>query len=236
MFVSNLLSHSFEQQYHNGSILWSDEEDDEHNQSFLPIGLPPTQHRLTTPVTTSTAPVHIEDPSTNQEQQDDIDVVHIRPLNNLSAFNFDCQQMNEERLNETLSPKPTTRRNIFSTEPITDHRYQQRSLSPENHHKKSSSSSTATIERQSLSSSSSSSSSSSPSPPPQPLQSFTSDTSVIDTNWIEQERRRDAQTHSVPPSTLHDRTTTRQVRLFCSFKYKIEFRIFVFSHQVVVHI
>ncbi len=130
--------------------------------------------------------------------------------------------MNEERLNETLSPKPITRRNIFSTEPITNHRYQQRSLSPEDQHKKSSSSSTATIERQSLSSSSSSSSSS-PSPPPQPLQSFTSDTSVIDTNWIEQQRQRDAQTRSVPPSTLHDRTITRQVELFYCLKYEIEF-------------
>jgi hypothetical protein len=149
--------------------------------------------------------MHIEEISTNYEQQDDIDVVHIRPLNNLSAFNFDCQQMNEERLNETLSPKPITRRNIFSTEPITNNRYQQLSLSSEDQHKKSSSSSTVTIERQSLSSSSSSS----PSPPPQPLQSFTSDTSVIDSNWIEQQR-----THSVPPTTVYDRAITRQVCLF----------------------
>ncbi|CAF0945158.1 unnamed protein product [Adineta steineri] len=49
-------------------------------------------------------------------QQDDIDIVNIRPLNNLSAFNFDCQQMNAERLH--TSSKTTgaayTHRNIFS--------------------------------------------------------------------------------------------------------------------------
>ncbi len=129
--------------------------------------------------------------------------------------------MNEERLNETLSPKPITRRNIFSTEPIIDNRHQQTSFSSKNQNKKSSSS-TVTIERQSLSSSpsSSSSSSSSSSPSrPQPLQSFTSDTSVIDTNWIEQQRIRDANTHSVPPSTLHDRSITRQVYFYLFIKY-----------------
>ncbi len=128
--------------------------------------------------------------------------------------------MNEERLNETLSPKPITRRNIFSTEPIIDNRHQQTSFSSKNQNKKSSSS-TVTIERQSLSSSpssSSTSSSSSPSPP-QPLQSFTSDTSVIDTNWIEQQRIHDANTHSVPPSILHDRSITRQVYLYLFIKY-----------------
>ena len=153
--------------------------------------------------------MHIEETTTNGEQQDDINVVHIRPLNNLSAFNFDCQQMNEERLNETLSPKPVTRRNIFRTEPMmVENRYERRSSSSTEPTKKSSSSSTATTERQSLSSSSSS-----PSPPPvpQPLQSFTSDTSIIDTNWIEQQRARDAQTRSVPPSTFDGRSITRQV-------------------------
>jgi len=123
--------------------------------------------------------------------------------------------MNEERLNETLSPKPTTRRNIFSTEQITDNRHQQIFLSSKDQNKKSSSSSTVTIERQSLLSSPSSSSSSSSSPsPPQPLQSFTSDTSVIDTNWMEQQRTRDTNTHSVPPSTLYDRSIARQVYFY----------------------
>jgi len=211
-------SNSYEQQHRNDSILWSDEEDNEHNQSFLPIGLPPTQHRLIIPVTVSPPPpIHIEEISTNREQQDDIDVVHIRPLNNLSAFNFDCQQMNEERLNETLSPKPLlTRRNIFSTKPITDNRHQQIALSSEDQNKKSSLS-TVTIERQSLSSSPSSSSSSSRSrsrSPPQPIQSSTSDTSVIDTNWIEQQRLHDTNTYTVLPSTHYDRSITRQVNLF----------------------
>jgi hypothetical protein len=85
---------SFEQKYQNDSIIWSDEEDDEHNQSFLPIGLPPIHHRSIIPTTIS-PPSHIEHNSTYQEQQDDID---IRPLNNLSTFNFDCQQMNAERI------------------------------------------------------------------------------------------------------------------------------------------
>ena len=130
--------------------------------------------------------------------------------------------MNEERLNETLSPKPMIRRNIFSTEPVNNHQHQQRSLSSVDQYEGSSSASTATVQRQSLSSSSSSSSSSSPSqsPPPQPLQSFTSDTSVIDANWIEQQRQRDAQTRSVPPSTLHYGAMTRQVSGFVVLNMK----------------
>ncbi|CAF4338586.1 unnamed protein product, partial [Rotaria sp. Silwood2] len=83
-------------------IIWSDEEDDEHDQSFLPIGLPPIHHRSIIPTFVS-SPLHIEENSNHQEQQDDIDIVHIRPLNNLSAFNFDCQQMNSERLNGSLT-------------------------------------------------------------------------------------------------------------------------------------
>jgi hypothetical protein len=124
--------------------------------------------------------------------------------------------MNEERLNETLSPKPLlTRRNIFSTKPITDNRHQQIALSSEDQNKKSSLS-TVTIERQSLSSSpaSSASSSSRSRSPPQPIQSSTSDTSVIDTNWIEQQRLHDTNTYTVLPSTHYDRSITRQVNLF----------------------
>ena len=65
-------------------------------------------------------PIHMEETSTHREHQDDIDVVQIRPLNNISAFNFDCQQMHADRLNDHLSPLPKTRRNIFSIQPITD--------------------------------------------------------------------------------------------------------------------
>ncbi|CAF0800277.1 unnamed protein product [Rotaria sp. Silwood1] len=96
------MNNSFEQQHPNDSIIWSDEEDDEQDQSFLPIGLPPTHHRSIIPAVVS-SPLHVEENSINQEQQDDIDIVHIRPLNNLSAFNFDCQQMNAERLNGSLT-------------------------------------------------------------------------------------------------------------------------------------
>ena len=155
--------------------------------------------------------MYIEQTSTHEEQQDEIDVVRIRPLNNLSAFNFDCQQMNAERLNENLSPKPTTRRTIFASKPITDDRHQQIPSSSENHLKNSSP--TVTIERQSFSSSSSSSPSSSPSPP-QPQQSFTSDTSIIDRNWLEQQRIHDVNTHNIPPPILSDRSTTNRVYLF----------------------
>ncbi|CAF1190222.1 unnamed protein product [Rotaria sordida] len=96
------INNSFEQQHLNDSIIWSDEENDEHDQSFLPIGLPPIHHRSIIPTVVS-SPLHVEENSTHQEQQDDIDIVHIRPLNNLSAFNFDCQQMNAERLNGSLT-------------------------------------------------------------------------------------------------------------------------------------
>jgi hypothetical protein len=56
---------------------------------------------------------------THEEQEDDIDIVHIRPLNNLSPFNFDYQQMNASRHNNihtdlshrnTYSPEITTNR------------------------------------------------------------------------------------------------------------------------------
>ena len=92
-------SNSFEHEYPNDSIIWSDEEDNEHNQSFLPIGVPLNHHRSLIPTTVSPSSLHFEENSTRHEQQDDINIVHIRPLNNLSAFNFDCQQLNAERLN-----------------------------------------------------------------------------------------------------------------------------------------
>jgi hypothetical protein len=87
-------SNSFGQEHQNESIIWSDEEDNEHNQSFLRIGLPPSHYRSILPTTISSP--------TYGEQQDDIEIVHIRPLNNLSAFNFDCQQMNTERLHSKI--------------------------------------------------------------------------------------------------------------------------------------
>ena len=103
-FYLKINSNSFEQYQHlNDSIIWSDDEDDEHDQSFLPIGLPPTHHR-SIKATSVKSPLHAEDKSTtHDEQQDDIDIIHIRPLNNLSAFNFDCQQMNAERLTGSKS-------------------------------------------------------------------------------------------------------------------------------------
>ncbi|CAF3575312.1 unnamed protein product [Rotaria sordida] len=209
------ITNSFEQQHHNGSIVWSDEEDNEHDQSFLPIGLPPNHHRLMTPVTVTQSPsppppppIQTEETSTHREQQDNIDVVQIRPLNNISAFNFDCQQMNADRLNGNLSPKPIARRNIFSTEPITDDQQQQKQISSSftDQHKKSSP--TLSIKRQSFSPSSSSSSS--PPPPAQTQQSFTSDTSIIDRNWLEQQRIRVTNTHCIVPSTCHDHSNTKQ--------------------------
>jgi len=108
-----------QQQQQNASIIWSDEEDNDHdeqNQSFLPIGLPPTQHRLLahateSPISSPSPPPPLPTISASYEETPEVDVVHIRPLNNLSAFNFDCQQ-----LNESFSPQVSVRRTIFSEE------------------------------------------------------------------------------------------------------------------------
>jgi hypothetical protein len=81
--------HSLKQQH---SIIWSD-EDDEHNQNLLPI------NHLPIPRRSVSSSFHLEDNSTYREEQNDVDIVHIHPLNNLSAFNFDRQQMNAERIN-----------------------------------------------------------------------------------------------------------------------------------------
>jgi hypothetical protein len=81
--------HSLKQQH---SIIWSD-EDDEHNQNLLPI------NHLPIPRRSVSSSFHLEDNSTYREEQNDVDIVHIHPLNNLSAFNFDRQQMNSERIN-----------------------------------------------------------------------------------------------------------------------------------------
>ena len=52
----------------------------------------------------------------DQEPQNETDVIHMRPLNNLSAFGFNCEQMNADRLNDSSFRIPTVRRNIFSAE------------------------------------------------------------------------------------------------------------------------
>ena len=244
----DLFSHAFDQQHQNCSILWSDEEDnDDHNQTFLPIGLPPTQHRTTTAAITSPRPpspprsMQTEEVVPHDEQLDDTDVVHIRPLNNLSAFNFDCQQMNAERLNDTLSPKPTPRRTIFSTHASVDDQYQQISSLASSEHQLKPSSPEVFVERRSFSSSSSSSSSSATAPAsPKPQQSFTSDTSVIEKNWLEQQRQQDTNTLIIPPLSLpSDRSATNRViisdhcRNFVQ-KFSLSF-VFFSSHQVAVH-
>lgn len=159
----------------NHSIMWSEDDDEPNdpNESFLPIGLPPIQHRPL--VTTSTSPLPVEErekPTTTttfpSEPVEEIDVVHLRPLNNLSAFNFDCEQMNAAQ----PSPPATSsaRRTIFPTDEPPKER----------------------------------SSSSASSPLPGTLrQSFTSDTSVIDRQWLDQQKERER----VPSATV------RQVNL-----------------------
>lgn len=137
------------------SIIWSDDDHDEHNESFLPIGLPPIQHRpLVT--TTSTSPIRIEENPPIDEIESDF--VHPRPLNNLSAFDFDCQQMN------AAQPSPPTastsaRRTIFSP----DEQKRDRSSSSS-----ASSPLAATVQ-----------------------QSFASDSSVIDRQWLEEQKQRE---------------------------------------------
>ena len=187
-FSAMISSGSFNdhQQVH-ASIVWSDDDEDEHNQSFLPIGLPPTHHRSL--ISTALSPRHHQDTSVHREQPDHIDVVRIRPLNNLSAFNFDYQQLNESH----TSPETSARRTIFSTEldqaPALS-REQPRILPPHPPSSQSSVSSTPVVQ-----------------------QSFTSDTSVIDSHWLrEQQRLRDLDEYRVPsPTTLFDRSGANQV-------------------------
>jgi hypothetical protein len=183
--------------------------------------LPPIQIRpieSTTVIPSKTEPDHTEAISTHRDVTDDIDVVHIRPLNNLSAFNFDCQQMNADRLNEyEPSPASIARRTIFSsgTSPIDQRRpplatpivigSDRTAHLPTHIHAHSSSSSTSSRSSLSL-------------VPVQ--QSFTSDTSVIDSHWLQQQQQqrgpRDTGTFSVPPVETHvDRAVARQVRI-CS--------------------
>jgi hypothetical protein len=156
--------------------------------------------------------MRIEEATTHDEHTDENDVVHIRPLNNLSAFNFDCQQMNAERFNENSSPQFTTRRNIFPTQATTDDRHQQISSLASSEYQLKQSSPTVIVERRSLTSSSSSSRTPPASASPKPQQSFTSDSSVIDSNWLEQQRQRDAHAQQIPPLSLpSDRSTTNRV-------------------------
>ncbi|CAF0929940.1 unnamed protein product, partial [Didymodactylos carnosus] len=124
---------------HNGRLnqtSWTDNEndDDPNNQTYWPIGVPPNRIK--------TAPTHIEQqasrsiitlspPKQNKiydndgtggggDEKDD-DVVSIRPLNDLSAFNFDWNQMNAQRLNDDFSPYESdhirTRARVTDTSP-----------------------------------------------------------------------------------------------------------------------
>ena len=194
---------------HSHSSEHSSDEDDAHNQSFLPIGLPPMHHRT----------VRSPPPSMPDESTDDVDVVHIRPLNNLSAFNFDCQQMNAERLNDAeASPRATARRTIFTPEGLhepTAVSFTSTVASPEDQRARRS----TTVMAEHPSSSSSSSASSSPRQPlhsaVQPQHSFTSDSSVIDSHWLhQQQQQRTFETlpyHGHPPPALSDHSVERQV-------------------------
>jgi hypothetical protein len=127
--------------------------------------------------------------------------------------------MNAERLHGNshieTSPKPIARRNIFST--VTEHQNQQTASSSSSDDQRKRSAPIVMTKHQSISSSSSSSSS------PQPRQSFTSDTSVIDTHWLQKQRIRDANTQSVPPPTYNDRSTIKQVYLFICHIFKTQF-------------
>ena len=150
-------------------------------------------------------------PSMPIEPTDDADVVHIRPLNNLSAFNFDCQQMNAERLHDAeASPRATARRTIFPIESPhhqTAVSFTSTVASPDDQRGRPSA--TVTVEHRS--SSSSSSASSSPRRPShstvQPQHSFTSDSSVIDSHWLQQQQR----THETLPHHGQPPSAERQV-------------------------
>ena len=242
---------SFEQQYYNDLIHASNEEIHGTNHNLLPIGLPPTHHHAMTDVTNIPSlpspsppppppplPIQTEENSTHQEQLDERDIVHIRPLNNLSAFNFDRQQMNEERFNDHLSPKPTIRRNIFATQARTDDQ-QDQELSSSFTERLKRSSPMVTVERQSFSSSTSSPSPAPVPAPPQVRQSLNSDTSIIGKDWLEQQRTTNATKHRISSSTFHERSETKQVDFIfrlCETFNKVLLLVFIFSHQSVVHI
>ncbi|CAM4925264.1 unnamed protein product [Rotaria socialis] len=214
--ITEHMTESHEEQHQNDSVASSDEEDNNHDQINPSYDLPPTNHRAITPatVTQSLPPpiLDVDETSTHREEQNGIGIEQSCPSNKTMPFPIDSQEMNSERLNDNLSPKSDVRRNIFSTESTNDNQQQplprEISSSWTNQHKTSPS-----IERQSLSSSSSSSSSRSTSPerPTQIQESFTSDTSVIGKNWLEQQRKHDANAHKVLPSTLNDHSNTKQL-------------------------
>ena len=204
-------SHSSEHLYQHASVsVHSSDEDDAHNQSFLPIGLPPMHHRTLRSARSPPTSMPVE-------PTDDADVVHIRPLNNLSAFNFDCQQMNAERLNDAeASPRASARRTIFPTgspHHPTAVSFTSTVASPDDQRRRPSPAAIA----EHPSRSSSSSASSSPRQPSHsvvhPQHSFTSDSSVIDSHWLQQHRARETLPHhGQPPPALSDRSAERQVR------------------------
>ncbi|CAF4428881.1 unnamed protein product, partial [Rotaria magnacalcarata] len=216
------INESYEEQHQNDSIALPDEEGNNHDRIDPSNGLPPTNHRVMTPatVTQSLLPppppppiLDVDETSTHREEQNGIDIEQSYPSHKTMPFHIDSQEMNSERLNDNLSPKSDVRRNIFSTESTNDNQQQplprKISSSSADQHKTSPS-----IERQSLSSSSSSSSSSrstSPERPTQIQESFTSDTSVIGKNWLEQQRKHDANAHKVLPSTRNDHSNTKQL-------------------------
>ncbi|UJR25905.1 hypothetical protein I4U23_007253 [Adineta vaga] len=91
----------------SNSIIWSDEDDNDHHSHISSIEHHITHHSapLSTVVLPPTYPDHI-------------DLVHIRPLNNLSVFDFDCQQMNAERYNIYSTNDGNAHHNTMSPEAI----------------------------------------------------------------------------------------------------------------------
>ena len=204
------------------SIVWSDDEDEhdeEHNGSFLPIGLPPMHHRSNTFQVPSPAPEpEIIVGSNQHEHQDEVDIIRPRPLNDLSAFNFDCQQMNAERLNGVQSSSPpVVRRAIFSPSRTTDdrqiveHSPRQSSVEPIRSMNGLVDSHSSSVQLA--------------------QESFASDASVIDKRWLNDHQKTREKNHPPAPSPI-----TNQVSFSQTTNDSLIYLIFYFSRFLLVEV
>lgn len=194
-------SESHEQPFHPTEFASSNENDHVNSQSSSSDDLSSTEHRSATPVPPQT---HVEETSIPREDQYDVDVRHTDLTNHNVSSSIDVKQLNSDQSNNISSPPSTVRRNIFSEEQNNENQ-----LPPPPHEY---SSSYADQQRASSYSSSSSSRSRSSSPvSKQRQESFSSDSSVIDRNWIEENRQHDIKTCRVLPKTNCNSSSTKQV-------------------------
>lgn len=150
----------------------------EHNEHFPLASRPPLPNQRSNVNEIVSPRQTIE--NNDQEQHDDDEMVPMTPLNNLSGFDFDRHRMNAERSNEmkTSSTSPRVRRAIFND----DQQYSPTRLS--NVLLDSNASSIQQVK-----------------------QSFTSDSSLIDGGWLQEQQRRPMQENH----TAHTNPSSDQV-------------------------